>query len=131
MAAVIVYAEVINGYPTTVPQDEVEMLIEVVNLADACLDGASVPESKQKILKLYAVRHMLQMQANAGKGSITSQHAPSGAAQSFAAWRGVGVNGTSYGAMLNQLDSSGCIVGILENDGTQLGAWSIGRRFCE
>ena len=52
------------------------MLIYVVDGADACLDGAGVDENKQHAMKIYAVRHMLTMQANSGKGTITSQHAP-------------------------------------------------------
>ena len=92
------------------------MLIYVVDGADACLDGAGVDENKQHAMKIYAVRHMLTMQANSGKkGTITSQHAPSGASQSFNAWKGAGVNATPYGNLLKQIDSTGCIVGLLEN----------------
>jgi len=76
MAVVITVADVKNGYPTTVPDDEIQMLINIVDIADACLDGAGIPDDTQKALKIYAVRHMLQMQANAGKGAIRSQTAP-------------------------------------------------------
>jgi len=131
MSVVITVADVKNGYPTTVPDDEIQMLIDVVDLADPCLDAAAVPDAKQKVLKIYGVRHMLAMQANGGKGTVTSQHAPSGASQSFSAWKGQGVTATPYGSMLKQLDVTGCVVGLLENDGGFLGAWSIGRRTCE
>ncbi len=131
MSVVITYEDVINGFPTGVNEDEVNMLIEIVDLADICLDGASVPDAKQRALKIYAVRHMLAMQANAGRGNVTSEHAPSGASRSYSAWKGVGVDATPYGNLLRQLDSSGCIVGLIENDGDNLGIWSVGRNTCE
>ena len=131
MAAVIAYEEVVNGFTTSVSEDEVNLLIEIIDEADLCLDGAGVSESRQRILKMYAVRHMLFMQANGGRGNLTSQHAPSGASQSWSAWRGVGVNASPYGASLKQLDSSRCIVGLLESDGPFLSLMSIGRGACK
>lgn len=128
MAATITVSDVKSGYPTTVSDAEIELLIEVVDGADACLDGAAVPESKQKILKIYAVRHMLQLQANGGKGSVRSHSAPSGASQSFSSWQqGTGVESTQFGSLLKQLDTSGCIVGLIEN-GQRMAIMSIGRR---
>lgn len=128
MAAVITANDVTHGFSTTVPHDEIELLIEVVSAADDCLDANSVPESKQKILKIYAVRHMLTMQANSGAGIVKSRTAPSGASQSFATWQGQGVQGTSYGALLKQLDVYGCVVSILENDTNKVGIYSVGGR---
>ena len=125
MAAVITVTDVKNGFSTTVPDDEIQMLIYVVDGADACLDGNSVPENKQRAMKIYAVRHMLTMQANDGKGTITSEHAPSGASRSYSAWKGVGVNATPYGNLLKQIDSTGCIVRLLENT-QQMAFMSVG-----
>lgn len=128
MAAVIDANDVTHGYTTTVPHSEIELLIDVIDGADACLDAAAVPESKQTILKIYAVRHLLQLQANSGKGAVRSQSAPSGASQSFGSWQqGTGVESTQYGAMLKQLDTSGCIVGLIEN-GSRVSIMSVGRR---
>lgn len=126
MAVVITVEDVKNGFETTVADDEIELLIEVVDAADACLDGASVPDSKQKILKIYAVRHMLQMQSNGGKGTVTSERAPNGASRSYANWSGKGVEATTFGSLLKQIDSSGCMVAILENSGPKLMIMSIG-----
>jgi len=131
LAAVITYDDVVNGFATTVSEEEINLLIEIVDEADLCLDGAGVSESKQKILKIYAVRHMCWMQANGGKGNLTSQHAASGASQSWSAWKGVGVNASPYGASLSQLDSSGCIVGLIESGGSYLSIMSVGRQVCE
>ena len=48
MSVVITYDDVINGYDTTVAEDEINMLIEIVDAADPCLDGAGVSETKQR-----------------------------------------------------------------------------------
>jgi len=130
LAAVITYDDVVSGFSTTVSEEEINLLIEIVDEADLCLDGASVSESKQKIMKIYAVRHMLWMQSNGGKGNVTSEHAPSGASRSYSAWKGVGVNSSPYGASLSQLDSSGCLIGLIESDGNYLAIMSIGRQVC-
>lgn len=126
MAASITYSDVTNGFATTVSEEEINLLIEIIDEADLCLDGALVSDAKQRILKLYAVRHMLWMQSNGGRGNVTSEHAASGASRSYSAWRGVGVNASPYGANLKQLDSSGCLVNLIENDGAHLAMMSIG-----
>lgn len=126
MAVIITPEDVKNGFSTTIPDDEIAFLIEIVSEADACMDAAGVSDERQKMLKIYAVRHMCFMQTGGGRGNITSQTAPSGASQSFSAWKGVGVNASPYGNLLKQLDKTGCVVGLLENDGPRLAIMSIG-----
>jgi hypothetical protein len=127
MAVVITVSDVKEGFATTVPDSEIEMLIEIVDGADACLDAAAVPESRQKALKIYAVRHMLQMQANGGKGAVRSESAPSGASRSYSGWAGGdGLMSTSFGSLLKQLDATGCVTGILENSSNVM-ILSVGR----
>lgn len=126
MSVTITVDDVKNGFSTTVPDDEIQVLIEIVSEADACMDAAGVSDDRQRMMKIYAVRHMCYMQTNGGRGNVTSQTAPSGASQSFSAWKGVGVNASPYGNLLKQLDKSGCVVGLLENDGPQLAIMSIG-----
>ena len=128
MAAVITASDVKEGFATTVSDSEIEMLIEIVDGADACLDAAAVPDARQRALKIYAVRHMLQMQANGGKGAVRSESAPSGASRSYSGWAGgEGLMSTSYGSLLKQLDTTGCVTGILENDGNVM-ILSVGRK---
>lgn len=128
MAAVITVNDVKAGFATTVPDSEIQMLIDIVDGADSCLDAAAVPEARQTALKIYAVRHMLQMQANGGKGSVRSESAPSGASRSYAGWAGGdGLSSTSFGSLLKQLDTTGCVTGILENDGNFM-MLSVGRK---
>jgi hypothetical protein len=127
MAVVITVDDVKEGYATTVPDSEIEMLIEIVDGADACLDAAAVPDARQRALKIYAVRHMLQMQANGGKGAVRSESAPSGASRSYSGWAGGdGLMSTSFGSLLKQLDTTGCVTGILENTGNVM-ILSVGR----
>jgi hypothetical protein len=128
MAVSISACDVKKGFTTSIPDVEINLLIEIVSEADACLDAAGVSDDRQQILKTYAVRHMLQMQANNGQGSLTGQTAPSGASRSFSAWKGVGVNATPFGNLLKQLDKTGCIVDLLENDGPNLAAMAVGNR---
>lgn len=128
MAAVITVNDVKAGFATTVPDSEIQMLIDIVDGADSCLDAAAVPEARQTALKIYAVRHMLQMQANGGKGSVRSESAPSGSSRSYSGWAGGdGLLSTSFGSLLKQLDTTGCVTGILENDGNFM-MLSVGRK---
>ena len=132
MSVIISYDDITNGYATTVSPDEVELLIDIIAGADDCLDANEVDDKTQTMLKIYAVRHMLQMQSNGGMGVITSRRAPSGASQTFAAWKGVGVGATTYGTLLKSLDKFGCVVNLIENDSASyLGAWSLGGCGCE
>lgn len=127
MAVIISYDDVTNGYLTSVAEDEVNMLIDIISIADDCLDSKEVPESTQRALKIYAVRHMLQLQANAGLGVLTSRRSPSGASQTFASWKGSGgVGATAYGNLLKSLDVSGCLIDIIENGSdSHIGAWGL------
>lgn len=127
MAVVITVEDVKDGFATTVPDSEIEMLIEIVDGADACLDAAAVTDARQRALKIYAVRHMLQMQANGGKGAVRSESAPSGASRSYSGWAGGdGLLSTSFGSLLKQLDTTGCVTGILENSSNVM-ILSVGR----
>lgn len=118
MAVTITYADVTNGFSTSVPDAIVDLLISTVDEADACLDANNVSDSKQELLKITAVRHMatLMGSAESGKGAVTSESAPSGASRSYKAPSGGSLESTSYGIMLKQLDAYGCVVSLLENN---------------
>lgn len=104
------------GFSTAVPDDEIQDLIDFMATADLCLTGNAVPEKTQDLLKKYAVRHLLLLQANAGQGEVTSQSAPSGASRSFNRWTGTpGLDATRYGSLLTQMDRYGCVRGLIEN----------------
>lgn len=123
MAETITPEDVKDGFATSLPDSELAMLISLVDQADDCLDSKQVPADVQRALKLYAVRHGATLQANEGRGSVTSERAPSGAGRSFAGWQFEG--GSPYWKLLKQLDRTGCVVRIFEQD-RWLGAWSVG-----
>lgn len=127
MAATITASDVKNDYSTSVSDTEIALLISIVDGANTCLDANSVASDTQKVLKIYAVRHLLAMQENDGRGKAVSEQAPSGAGRSFQQKQGEGVMATRYGSMLKQLDKYGCVTRILENT-RRVGIRSIGRR---
>lgn len=123
--------DVTQGFPTTVSEDEIQILIDMLSGADACLTANNVPEDTGNILKIYAARHFLQLQSNSGRGQVRSESAPSGASRSFASWsQGKGLDATQYGMMLKQLDKFGCIRGMIEND-QSLVLMSVGPKRCK
>lgn len=108
----------VNGSsPSGASEFEVAMVLAVVDTADACLTGAGVGEDIGKLMKVYAARHMLTLAANGGAGNVTQQSSASGASRSFAGWaKGRGINSTAYGALLAQLDKTGCLTGLVAGD---------------
>lgn len=127
MPYVITSTNVKNGFSTTAEDTEIDMLISVVDEADVCLAANGVSDDKGKTLKIYAVRHMLTLASGSVSGTVKSQSAPSGAARSFGGWtqQGEGLASTSYGALVRQLDTYGCLTTILENN-VNLNIMSIG-----
>lgn len=64
----------------TVPDAVLQLLIDQVSAASACMDGAGYSESLQKLLLIYAAARLAAL---SGARKISSQSAPSGAARSF------------------------------------------------
>ena len=127
MAASISSDEVKSGFTTSISDLEIDMLIGFVNGADACLDANSVADDTVTILKLYAVRHLLTMQANNGRGLVTQEGAASGAGRSFNAKKGDGLEATYFGSLLKQMDAAGCILALIEAK-PAMSMFSVGRR---
>ena len=50
MAAAITVSDVKEGYATTVSDSEIQMLIDIVDGADACLDAAAVHRSLSRVV---------------------------------------------------------------------------------
>lgn len=64
----------------TVPDAVLQLLIDQVSAASACMDGAGYSESLQKLILIYAAA---RLSALSGARKISSQSAPSGASRSF------------------------------------------------
>ena len=112
MAVTITATEVKDGFTTSVPDAEVDLWITLVNQADTCLDKNKVADDIQRILKLTAVRHLLWGQSNQGRGTVTSESAPSGASRSYGQWKG---EGSPYWDTLKMADVTGCVRGVIDN----------------
>lgn len=101
-----------GGFETQAANAEIEALIAMVSAADARLAGAGVADAVGQTLKVYAVRHVLTMTANGGRGQVTSEGSASGANRSFKAFDGSRLSGTPYGAMLSAMDATGCVTAL-------------------
>ena len=101
-----------GGFESLAAHAEVEALIAMASGADACLEGAGVADVVGRQLKIYAVRHVLTMTANGGRGQVTSEGSASGASRSFKAFDGSRLTGTTYGAALAAMDASGCVTAL-------------------
>ena len=88
-------------------------LIAWADTADACMTAKGVPAALGKTLKIYLVKHVLQLERG---GSVSSETAVSGASRSFATVSGL--QGTSYGKLLSQMDKAGCVLALISNNGT-------------
>lgn len=113
--AAIITAEDVNSYiPNSLPTSVINGFISIVDGVDSCLDGNSVPDNTQEALKLAAVAHMVAL-SGGNSGEITSERSRTGAAVSYKQSEGgTGLSATSYGRLLQQLDTSGCLVGLFK-----------------
>ena len=87
-------------------------LIYWADTADACMTAKGVPDALGRTLKIYLVKHVLQLERG---GSVSSETAVSGASRSFATVSGL--QGTSYVNLLSQMDSVGCVLALISNNG--------------
>ena len=101
-----------GGFETPAANAEIEALIAIADGADACLAGAGVADTTGQTLKIYAVRHMLTLTANGGRGQVTSEGSASGATRAFKSFDGSRLTGTPYGAALSAMDSTGCVTAL-------------------
>lgn len=112
MAVVITVEEVKDSFTTSASDAEIQLAIDLIDQADACLDKNNVPVKVQTALKLYGARAILWAQSNGGRGSVTSETAPSGASRSYGQWKG---QYGPYWDMIANFDQYGCVRSILDN----------------
>lgn len=90
----------------TVPDAVLQLLIDQVSAASACMDGAGYSESLQKLLLIYAAARLAAL---SGARKISSQSAPSGASRSFT----YDSAGTDYlYKQIRAWDTNGCLGGL-------------------
>lgn len=123
MAAIISIQDV-NGFQETGKSDfAIQTVIDMVDGADACLDGAGIPEAQQTLLKIYAVLHQLTLMSG---GQVKSQSAMTGDSVSYHAATGTGLAATNWGVMMKSMPGADCIEAILNKSDIQV--FSVGRR---
>lgn len=91
------------------PQVMVDLHIESVDSKDACLD-ANYASGTIKLLKFYYIAMMCSA-ANGGQKQITSQRAPSGAAQGYSFYDPK--SELTLKKAIQALDSKGCLSSML------------------
>jgi hypothetical protein len=112
MAVTITPADVNDFYPSGASDEVINALIVFVDQADACLDSSSIPAVTQKLVKVYAVCHMLTMQSG---GGVKSESDMDGESVTFAqAFSGQGLLGSPWGAMLRVMPGYECISGLID-----------------
>ena len=91
------------------PDFLLELLVGQANSIIACMEGAGYPPETQVLIQLYLVSLLAVAQ---GDRYVTSQRAPSGAAQSFR-YRSMAEAWASYYSLLLKLDTSGCATALI------------------
>lgn len=94
------------------PDFMLQLLVDRVNAIDPCLIAAGYDDATALLIKLYAIGLLGVVQ---GDRYVTSQRAPSGAAQSYR----YGTLQERYDAglsLLNSLDTAGCASGLVPPD---------------
>lgn len=113
MAVDITPADVKAIQPTGLPDSVIQLMIDTIDAADACLDANGVPDATQDLLKLYAVAHMVYM---ASRGNVKSESSPTGASRSYRDAGDNDLTGSQWGNLLLSLDQYGCVTNILQRD---------------
>lgn len=111
--ATVTVAEVKEIIQTSLPDDVIQAFINTVDKADLCLAGYDLPDETIKVMKQYAVAHMIE---TSSRGDVKSQSAPSGASRSFR--DGKGLSGTNYGMTLEMMTGYSCIQAVIDNTQT-------------
>lgn len=112
MAVVITAAEVNDFYPSGASDAVINSLIAFIDQADACLDASGISDETQKLVKIYAVCHMLTMQSG---GGVKSESDMDGESVTFAStFDKQGLAGSPWGSMLGSMDGYSCIAAIID-----------------
>lgn len=111
MAAVLTVEDVQNRFPNEtagMTDEEIGSLITLVDQADACIDANVADEELQRTLKLYGVGHLVQTAS--GSALVSSERAATGSSVTYRDGKS-----TSAWSMLQVMDATGCITGLLSS----------------
>lgn len=112
MAEIITVDDVKDYCSTTLSDTAISDLIAFISQADACLDLNNIPAISQRMVKLYAVCHMVLMQQG---GGVKSESDMNGESVTFAqAFDKSGLMGTNYGSLIVTMPGYECISSLLD-----------------
>jgi len=112
MAYILTIEEVKSVYMGAASDAAIQSVIDFVALADDCLDSNSIPDAAQKLLKTYAVAHMLTVQDG---GGVRSESDMDGESVTFAnAFNKAGLGMSQYGALIGGMNGYSCIAAIMD-----------------
>lgn len=112
MAVTITPSDVNDFYPSGASDAVINALIAFIDQADACLDAAGISDETQKLIKIYAVCHMLTMQ---GGGGVKSESDMDGESVTFGnAFDKQGLAGSPWGSMLGSMEGYSCIAALID-----------------
>ena len=113
MAFIITTTDIRSNCPTSLADPAIQALIDFVSQADTCLDSSVIPDPTQRLLKVYAVCHMLTMQSG---GGVKSESDMDGESVTFAnVFSKAGLGGSHYGSLLSMMPGYSCIAALLDN----------------
>ena len=115
MTATITSSQVKAFYPTTLDSSAIDMLIDIVDEADTCLEALDpVPsDSVVTMLKIYGVCALLQEQVG---GLVTSQSSFTG--DSVTISQKPMASGNQYTSILQGMSGGSCILNAIGQGGT-------------
>lgn len=112
MAVTITPEDINDFYPSGASDAVINALIAFVSQSDACLDSSGIPDEAQKLIKTYAVCHMLTMQLG---GGVKSESDMDGESVTFAnSFSKQGLLGSSWGSMLRSMPGYECVSGLID-----------------
>lgn len=112
MAVTITPGDVNDFYPSGASDAVINALIAFIDQANACLDANGIPDETQKLLKIYAVCHMLTMQYG---GGVKSERDMDGESVTFSnAFDKEGLLGSPWGSMIASMPGYSCIAALID-----------------
>lgn len=104
-----------DGFSTELGNEDLSGLIAIMDQADACLTANGVNADIGRQMKVLGVRHIATMMPKtASGGRVISERAVSGASRAFQ--QSTSIRGSFYGDVLSQIDKTGCVVRLIENN---------------
>lgn len=111
-------SDVRDSFDTSLSDEEVQSVINATGGILECLQKKGAPPDVARLVYLYAVRHLLFLQNNSGRGGVRSESAPSGASRSF--FGDSTGDSSPYVSLLKTLDQWGCTRRLVKRPGLML-----------